>query len=145
MKFPLHSAIVHYPIALFIFAFIMQAIYLLRSSWVCRKCSIWLLGFGVLTSIGAMISGQFDAKNIEIYNYKSSAINAIQKHELIASVTIWSSLIIFIGWLYLYFRYPEDKRIDILVLFFLALLSSFVLITSYLGGQLVYIHHLGLQ
>ena len=85
MNLPLHPAIVHFPIALFITAFILQALH------------------------------------------------------------IWSSLIIFSIWLYLFFKYMDDTRIDKLALAFLGLLSLSVVVTSYLGGTLVYLHSLGIR
>ena len=61
MNLPFHPIIVHFPITLFIFAFIIQALHLWRPYWICRTTSMWLLGFGVLTSFGAMLSGQKEA------------------------------------------------------------------------------------
>ena len=106
---------------------------------------MWLLGFGVLTAFGAMLSGEREAIKSGEGSHELFVLEAIQNHELIASVTTWSSLIIFLLWLYLFFKYMEDTRIDKLVLAFLGLLSLSVIVTSYLGGTLVYIHNLGIR
>ena len=145
MNLPFHPIIVHFPITLFIFAFIMQALHLWRPYWICRTTSMWLLGFGVLTSFGAMLSGQKEAITIGDKIYELDVLESIQNHELIASITTWSSLVIFFLWLYLFFKYMEDTRIDKLAFAFLALLSLSVIATSYLGGTLVYLHHIGIR
>lgn len=145
MNLPLHPAIVHFPITLFITAFIIQALHLWRPYWICRTTSMWLLGFGVLSAFGAMLSGQREAIKSGTEVHELKVLETIQNHELIASVTTWSSLVIFLLWLYLFFKYMEDTRIDKLALAFLGLLSLSVMVTSYLGGTLVYIHHLGIR
>ena len=145
MNLPLHPSIVHFPIALFITAFILQALHIWRPYWICRTTSMWLLGFGVLTSFGAILSGQQEAIKIGEGGHALDVLKAIQKHELIAEVTTWSSLIIFLIWLYLFFKFMDDTRIDKLALAFLGLLSLSVVVTSYLGGTLVYLHSLGIR
>ena len=145
MNLPLHPAIVHFPIALFITAFILQALHIWRPYWICRTTSMWLLGFGVLTSFGAMLSGQRDAIRSGEGGHELDVLKAIQKHELISDITTWSSLIIFSIWLYLFFKYMDDTRIDKLALAFLGLLSLSVIVTSYLGWTLVYLHSLGIR
>ena len=145
MNLPLHPSIVHFPIALFITAFILHALHIWRPYWICRTTSMWLLGFGVLTSFGAMFSGQQEAIKSGAGGHALDVLKAIQKHELIAEITTWSSLIIFSIWLYLFFKYMDDTRIDKLALDFLGLLSLSVVVTSYLGGTLVYLHSLGIR
>ena len=56
---------------------------------------MWLLGFGVLTSFGAILSGQQEAIKSGEGGHSLDVLKAIQKHELIAQITTWSSLIIF--------------------------------------------------
>ena len=145
MNLPLHPAIVHFPIPLFITAFIMQALHVWRPYWICRTTSIWLLGMAVLTSFGAMLSGQREAIKSGEEGHELAVLESIKNHELIATVTTWGSLVIFLLWLYLFIKYMEDTRIDNLALAFLGLLSLSVIVTSYLGGTLVYIHSLGIR
>ena len=145
MNLPLHPSIVHFPIALFITAFILQVFHIWRPYWICRTTSMWLLGFGVLTSFGAMLSGKQEAIKIGEGGYSLDVLKAIQNHELIAEITTWSSLIIFMVWLYLFFKYMDDTQIDKLALAFLGLLSLSVAVTSYFGGALVYFHSLGIR
>jgi len=145
MSLPFHPAIVHFPIALFVAAFFMQALHLWRPYWICRTTSMWLLGLGVLSSFGAMISGQREAIKSGRESHELIVLETLQNHELIASITTWSSLLIFILWLYLFFKYMEDTRIDKLALAFLGLLSLSVTITGYLGSTLVFHHRLGIQ
>ncbi len=111
----------------------------------CRTTSMWLLGFGVLTSFGSMLSGQREAIKNGTISQEISTLETLNNHELLASITTWSSLVIFLLWMYLFFKYMEDTRIDKLALAFLGLLSLSVIVTSYLGGTLVYIHHLGIR
>ena len=103
--------------------------------------------FGVrsVNFIRAMLSGQQEAIKSGEGGHALDVLKTIQKHELIAEITTWSSLIIFSIWLYLFFKYMDDTRIDKLALAFLGLLSLSVVVTSYLGGTLVYLHSLGIR
>ena len=103
-------------------------------------CPDFFLGFGVMH-----YSRQREAIKSGEEGHELAVLESIKNHELIATVTTWSSLVIFLLWLYLFIKYMEDTRIDNLALAFLGLLSRSVIVTSYLGGTLVYIHSLGIR
>ena len=85
-----------------------------------------------------MLSGQA-AANIAI---KESGLGEqiqalIAQHKNFATFTVWISLVVLIGWLWLYFRFPDNRRVDLVVLAFLILLTVDVVFTGYFGGELV--------
>ena len=64
-------------------------------------------------------------------------------HEIMGNIITWGSIIFFISWIYLFFNYMDDKRVDKLMFAFLFLLVGFVFFTAYLGGTLVWVHGVG--
>lgn len=116
----------------------MQLIALLRPKWIGRAVPIWLLGLSVVFSLTSMLSGQEAAVAALGKNGLSATVKAlILQHEDFATFTVWTSLALLIGWLFLYLRFPDDRRVDLLAGAFLILLSAAVLFTGYLGGVLV--------
>ncbi len=57
MNFPLHPALVHFPIAFLYGALILHAIQLWRPHWMCRIIGLWLLGMSAVISIATPIAG----------------------------------------------------------------------------------------
>jgi uncharacterized membrane protein len=144
MDTPLHPALVHFPIALIASAFFFQALYLWKLPLICRTMSMWLLGLGALLSLPATISGQEDAVYAGQSGLETIVLETIQRHELMANLTTWGSLIVVITWVYLFLNNPQDKRIDRLALAFLGLLTGLVLFTGYLGGVLSFGYGVGM-
>ena len=58
MNFPLHPALVHFPIAFLYGALILHAIQLWRPHWMCRIIGLWLLGMSAVISIATSIAGE---------------------------------------------------------------------------------------
>ena len=85
-----------------------------------------------------MISGQA-AANIAISEsgLGEPAQALMAQHENFATFTVWISLVVLIGWLWLYFRFPDNRWVDLVVLAFLILLTVAVVFTGYFGGELV--------
>ncbi|MFQ6674384.1 MAG: hypothetical protein ACE5GH_06330, partial [Fidelibacterota bacterium] len=67
----------------------------------------------------------------------------LERHRAFATFTIWTSVAFTIGWLWLYLKYPGDRRVDVVALAFLLILSLAVGITGFLGGELVLTHGVG--
>ena len=140
----LHPQITHFPVALIITAFLLQIIVILKPTWVSRSTPLWLLGMAVIFSFIATLSGQ-DAANVAVLTteLENPARSLIIKHRAFATFTVWSSLGVLIGWLWFFLKYRDDRRVDVLSLLFLLLLSVSVGVTAYLGGELVMTHGVG--
>jgi uncharacterized membrane protein len=105
MNFPLHPALVHFPIAFLYGALILHSIHLWRPNWICRVVGMWLLGLAATISIFAAMTGEREVAKAGQMGYST--------------------------------------EIDSLAFAFLLLLVTIVSFTSYLGGQLVWVHGVG--
>ncbi len=143
MNFPLHPALVHFPIAFLYGALILHAIQLWQPNWMCRVIGIWLLGFSAALSIFSALTGEKEAARAGQVGYSTEILEIMNRHELMGNIVTWGSITLFLVWIYLFFKNMEDRRIDILALAFLTLLVGMVSFTAYLGGQLVWVHGVG--
>ena len=134
----LHPFITHFPIALITAATVMQCIVLIHPNWMDNRAPIWIFGFSLAMSFSSMLSGQA-AANIAINESGlGEQIQALMaQHKNFATFTVWISLVVLIGWLWLYFRFPGNRRVDLVVFAFLLLLTVAVVFTGYFGGELV--------
>ncbi len=116
----------------------MQFIVLIHPNWMDNRAPIWIFGFSLAMSFSSMLSGQA-AANIAIseFGLGEPAQALMVQHENFATFTVWISLVVLIGWLWLYFRFPGNRRVDLVVFAFLLLLTLAVVFTGYFGGELV--------
>ena len=143
MNFPYHPALVHFPIAFLFGALFLQAVHLTRPNWICRVVGMWLLGLGAFFSIFSSITGEWEFNKAGEMGYNTALLEMINLHKTLGNIVTWGSIVLLIGWVYLFFKNMEDKRIDKLAFAFLFLLVGTVFFTAYLGGQLVWIHGVG--
>ena len=143
MPLPLHPAIVHFPIALITTALILQGIQLWKPNWLSRVVGLWLMGLATISSIAAVLTGQKEASKAGEIGYPTETLILIERHETFGNIVVWGSILFFIAWVYLFFKYKNDIRLDRLALAFLLLLFMIVTVSAYTGGQLVYIHGVG--
>ena len=143
MDLPFHPFLVHFPIAFLFGALVLHTIHLYKPNWTCRVASLWLVGLSTIFSIFASISGEWELIKAGEKGYPSEVIELMKLHEIMGNIITWGSIIFFISWIYLFFNYMDDKRIDRLMFAFLFLLVGFVFFTAYLGGTLVWIHGVG--
>ena len=117
---------------------VMQFIVLIHPNWMDSRAPIWIFGFSLAMSFSSMLSGQA-AANIAINEsgLGEPAQALMAQHENFATFTVWISLVVLIGWLWLYFRFPGNRRVDLVVFAFLLLLTLAVVFTGYFGGELV--------
>ena len=144
MPLPLHPAIVHFPIALITTALILHGIQLWKPNWLGRVVGLWLMGLATIFLIAPVLSGQKEAAKAGEIGFPTETLIFIERHETIGNIVVWGSILFFGGWIYLFLKYKNDIRLDKLALSFLLLLFMIVTISAYTGGQLVYIHGVGI-
>ena len=116
----------------------MQFIVLIRPNWMDSRAPIWIFGFSLAMSFFSMLSGQAAANSaISEFGLGEPVQALMERHENFATFTVWISLVVLIGWLWLYFRFPGNRRVDLVVFAFLLLLTVAVVFTGYFGGELV--------
>lgn len=132
----LHPMLVHFPIALGLVGFALEAL----SLFLKKKCicSDLLLYFATLSAIFALISGllftgSFTGKTLEIKN----------THELFAYLTTILSVITSLIYLGIYYKKINEK-IRILGFIFYALTALAIGATGFMGGTLTYNYLIGL-
>ncbi len=106
--------------------------------------SMWLLGLAALMSIPTTVTGQKEAINVGQAGFKTIVLETIQRHELMANMTTWGSVLVVILWIYFFLKDPHDFRVDRLALVFLGLLSGIVIFTAYLGSTLSHGYGVGM-
>jgi len=143
MNLPFHPFFVHFPIAFLFGALIFHSVYLFKPNWISRVISLWLVGLSTIFSIFASISGEKELIKAGEKGYSSEILELMKLHEIIGNIITWGSIVFFITWVYMFFNYKDDKRIDKLILAFLFLFVGLVFFTSYLGGTLVWIYGVG--
>lgn len=110
----------------------------------CRLVGMWLLGLASLFSIFSALSGTKEAARAGERGYSTEVLEILSRHGTMGNLMTWGSLVVLIAWIFLFFNNMEDRRIDLLVLAFLILLTAMAFITANLGGELVWIHGVGL-
>ncbi len=140
---PFHPLLVHFPIALIWLTLLLQFIRLIKNKLFSPTIPILVLGLSSLGSIASSISGE---KSFSILQDQLSPelLTLIERHELFANLTLWLSLVTVITWLYLLMKHWNPLWLDRLIFLVLILLFLFVSMTGYLGGELVYSHHIGI-
>ena len=137
MHIEIHPAIVHFPIAFITLAYFFQLLSIIIPHKIPKHLNFWVLIPAVISTIPAVLSGQ-SAKN-KLTNICIEAQNTLYKHELFANITTWGILLLSIIWIYLTLKGFSDSNTEKLFFAFLTLIFISVLITGYLGGQLVHL------
>ena len=143
MQFPLHPAVVHFPIALITAALILHTIYLYRPEWMHKAIGLWLLGLSTIFSLVSVLSGQKEIQKAGELGYQTETLILIEQHQTLGNIVVWGSILLFFSWLFLYLKNLVNYKVNQLAFAFLLLLFFVVFISGYTGGLLVYIHGVG--
>lgn len=137
MELPLHPAVVHFPIALFVSAlgFELASFIFKKELW--HQMAWHLYFLAALTSPLAVWTGLQEAKAHQLHH------RVLDIHRAFALVTMWFSLSSLLLFWFLKKRKPQGLRIAFLICLFV-LLSS-VAITAYHGGRMVYEYGIGIE
>lgn len=133
---PVHPTMVHFPIALLLAGFASDAAYFFTTDFFWARASLWLIGVGAL---GGWVAGSVGLLELIISHPLRYLITA-WNHAILAVVML--SLATF-NWM---IRYEHATELILPWGIYLSLLTSaLILLTSLLGGQLVYEHGVGVN
>ncbi|RJP60933.1 MAG: DUF2231 domain-containing protein [Ignavibacteriales bacterium] len=138
----LHPQIVHFPIAILILYSVLEIIGILFNNEFLQKTSFLLLVIGVVSAVGAVLTGNQAAEFAKL-NSDLPIATLIEDHETYATITLWYYFAILILRTYLTLK----KKFEGLLKF---IFIPLVLIGCYLiyetgehGGKLVYEYGIG--
>lgn len=138
-----HLFFTHFTIGLFITSSILFLLSYLMNSWkIGEELSIvarWCLWSSAIFTIGTMVTGF--SINLQ-GNYDALVLSMINKHRNWAIVT-FISMLLFTIWSVL--RYLRNKKVDLIFLFFMIIVTSFLIITTWYGNELVYRYGVGVN
>ena len=137
-----HPIIVHFTIGLLSVAILTDLLYLLTGKDNFRQLSAYLLGIGIVCSIGAVLTGNQAREAIEIAPELEGLVDS---HRLSATIAMWS----FIALGVCRFIFAKLHWLDKPQKWFYYLLGIVAVIflfrTGILGGEMVYIHGVGIH
>jgi uncharacterized membrane protein len=130
----LHPMLVHFPIALVVFGFLADAVYLFYKKEVClSKTGFYLLILGTLGAIATWLSGF-------IFTSEMSGVAGTvrETHEILASVTVGLLLITSVLRIILQVKKIEKSGLKWIAFVLYGMAAVFVTLTGFYGGTLVY-------
>lgn len=137
----IHPVLVHFPIAFLLGALLLEALAVWRRREDWHRVAVALLYLGALGAVAAGISGWFAEETVE---------HTIESHpvlELHKTIMLWmtSVAVVLAGIAFFGGRYLETRRLQIFLLFGLALVAFMLTLGADRGGLLVYRYATGVQ
>jgi uncharacterized membrane protein len=139
----LHPKIIHFPIAFllgYLFLEMLGAIF--KKEFFSKAAHLFLL-FGVLGSLGAVLTGNLAENAFEGWNKTTRAIFEI--HSTYANITLWYFTVLLVIRTFLFLK----KKFSILFRYIFCVLalvgSYFIYQTGEYGGKMVFQHGVGTQ
>lgn len=138
----LHPVVVHFAIALLTVAVICDFLFLISQKENFRQISNYLLVVGTLSAIGAVLTGTQAFKLIDLTPKIEKLINS---HRISGQLAMWM-FIALTGLRYLFIKLQLfQKPLKWLYYIFSLIALVFLLRTGLLGGEMVYIHGVGIH
>ena len=134
-----HPIIVHFPITLVVVSLLFQTLSMTLPRYVSQITGLMILWLGAISAFLASITGEkaySSLQSLEIGTIKE----VIGQHEDLANITTWSTIIFVFGWTFLYLKFKDRNWINWIILTGLTILCIMVLLTGFMGGDLVYTH-----
>lgn len=132
----LHPKLIHFPIALFLSAMGLEVLSLVIKKESLHRTALHIYILAALTTPLAVLTGLQDAKHIHL-NHPILTI-----HQNFAFLTMWGSLA---SLLIFWFIRKNAKVFRSVFLIFALLIVTFVSITGYNGGRMVYEYGVGVE
>ncbi|MCR4317333.1 MAG: hypothetical protein NUW37_13430 [Planctomycetes bacterium] len=130
----LHPVVVHFPVALFIVGFLLDAVGIALKREALFEAASWCLGIG---AIGALTAAFIAHAHLD-QGAGEDALATLENHELGAYVTI--SLALFAGAIrgYFAFRARQSRALRYISAFALLAVALSVGVTGFFGGELTH-------
>jgi len=141
IAFHWHPVFFYFPFAFLVLSFACFCIYVITHRKSFHNFALYLLVFALIGAIAAGLSGESAAGSQSIADPVLKHL--VNRHESFANLTIWGSIAVTILWIFGYKKYSMDSFFKWVILLLLVGLTVAVLITGYLGGELVYLHGVG--
>ena len=140
----IHPMLVHFPIAIFLLAVLLDvASYFLPKTWWDEKKNLLLYGIATVSGVVTYFSGKSAADNVFL---EAEAQSVLTEHADWAEVTLWFLLLYFAVRTGIYFWKKAEVMIIQVVLTLLSLIGVFLIFeTAEYGGQMVFGHAVGVQ
>ena len=124
-----HPALVHFPIAFYVLEFILLIFYAVKKDAQYRHFALFVFKAGFVLMIAAAVAGYIDAGGISQIQMKK--LDHFRAAMLLATASVLRAF---------YWRFGRaDRKYDSVILTASSLLVNLlVLLTAYLGGELVY-------
>ena len=78
-------------------------------------------------------------------DYSPEVLEVLTNHQKMGNVFTWTLILFILLWVNFFFKRMDDKRVDVLAFIILLMLTIGVIITSYLGGTLVWEYGVGIK
>lgn len=138
-----HPLIVHFPIALVFLAWVFQSIHMAKPTWISAQVPLITTLFSTLAGIAAAITGDKQASTL-LQSVDPKLSEFILQHQSWGNGVLWGLIIGSILWGYLYLKKWNPATLRWFAWLYLLSMMILVSITGFLGGELVFVHHLGL-
>ncbi len=136
-----HPYLVHFPIALILAAYCFYICFLIFHKSDFHSASIFIFSLAVVSGFFAGISGEKAA--LTQSSTDPVVLQLIQNHELYANLSIWGSIATLIVWIFVSKKYGIDSPLRWLIFILVSGCAFTIIVTGYFGGQLVYMHGVG--
>jgi uncharacterized membrane protein len=135
-----HPVIVHFPIALLMVAFLLDALsYLFRKVNCLPKMAFWLLLLGTLGAIAAVLTGEFFTAELS-----GEVGKLLNSHEILAKFTMSLGIATSLLSSYAWWKHIERKMLNIVISFLMLVIAGMVAATGFFGGSMVYDFMIGI-
>lgn len=132
---PLHPAIVHFPIAIFVIIGLLGIISIFTETVFLKKTIFWLYILGILSALAAIISGLLAEESL-VHN--EAIHELLEKHETNAFIISGFFLILFVWY---WIRKKIERKVEYIIWVLLIIVGTgFLAYQNYLGGEMVYGH-----
>lgn len=130
----IHPMVVHFPIALIIAGYLVEAVYLFfKKEILLKELHFWLLAAGSLSAFAAYFSGVFLTGNVP-----PEGTAVFNRHELFAELTVAVALLNTALMFYLKMEKKEETKLKWMAFGLNTVTVVLLVITGHYGGVLVY-------
>ncbi|MBI1937059.1 MAG: DUF2231 domain-containing protein [Ignavibacteriales bacterium] len=139
----LHSKVIHFPIAFFILYFLFETSGIILKKDFLAKSAFIVLALGVIFSVLSVLTGNQAFEVVKTSLQKNELTSLIERHEQLATVTLWYFFLMLISRTYLTVKKKFEGNIRYAFILFGLIGCVLIYITGIYGGELVYKYGVG--